>query len=314
MSVNDEKKPAAIPSSNHAEMNNPVSGSAVQQERILAAEAEAKAKRNLGEAVLTLVILIVMVAVNAMANILPINGIGTGEVSDSYPNLFAPAGLTFAIWGVIYLLLALFVVFGFFTPSSKEAAGRLKLVRTFFIISSLANAAWIFMWHYGLLPLSLILMLVILVSLIIISSNLAGKALPFRERLFLRLPFSVYFGWITVATVANVTALLVDLGWDGFGIPESSWTIVILIIATLIALAVISKNRDWAYGAVVVWAYCGILIKHLDPVKGFGGQYTLVIITVSICLGFVAATTLLALIGQRIRLMPYGSDADKTKS
>ena len=313
MSAEDEKKQVATPTSGQPGMNPPVNGSAAQQERIQAAEAEAKTRLNLGEAILTLVILIVMVAVNAMANILPINGVGTGEVSDSYPNLFAPAGLTFAIWGVIYLLLALFVVFGFFTPSSKEAAGRLKLVRTFFIISSLANAAWIFMWHYGLLPLSLILMLIILVSLIIVSTNLAGKPLPFRERLFLRLPFSVYFGWITVATVANVTALLVDLGWDGFGLSESSWTIVILIIATLIALAVISKNRDWAYGSVVVWAYCGILIKHLDPVKGFAGQYTLVIITVSICLGFVAATTLLALVGQRIKLMPYGSVTDKPK-
>ena len=125
------------------------------------------------------------------------------------------------------------------------------------------------MWHYGLLPLSLILMLVILISLIIISFNLARKALPFRERLFLRLPFSVYFGWITVATVANVTALLVDLGWNGFGLAESTWTILILIVATLIALVVINRNRDWAYGAVVVWAYCGtVSYTHLTlPTK-----------------------------------------------
>jgi hypothetical protein len=264
-----------------------------------------------GRSILVLIVLIVMVAVNAMANILPINNLSTGEISDAYPNLFAPAGLTFAIWGLIYLLLAAFTVFQFFQPKTEEAARRLKFVQLFFVISSLANAAWIFCWHYLLLPASLALMLVILISLIAINHRLAKEKLAANEWLFLRLPFSIYFGWITVATVANVTVLLVDLDWNRFGLNEPFWTIIILIVATIIALAVIGKNRDWAYGAVVVWAYAGILIKHLeaDLSKGFGGQYIMVIITVSICLGFVAAASFLSILGRKVRFVSKGTAA-----
>ena len=254
--------------------------------------------------ILVLVVLIIMVGVNALANILPINNLSTGEVSDLLGNLFAPAGLTFTVWGLIYLLLAAFTVFQFFPPASAEAAGRLNQVRLYFALSSLANAAWIFCWHYLAIEASLVLMLVILVCLILVNHKLAGKKLPFKESVFLRLPFSVYFGWITVATVANATALLVDLKWDRFGLSEAFWTVVILAIATLIAVAVISRQKDWAYGAVVTWAYAGILIKHLDPAPaGFGGQHTGVIVTVSICLGFVAAASLLAVLGRTVRLV-----------
>ncbi|NLE15624.1 MAG: tryptophan-rich sensory protein [Spirochaetales bacterium] len=253
-----------------------------------------------------------MVAVNAMANILPINNLTTGEVSDNLPNLFAPAGLTFSIWGLIYLLLAAFTVFQFFRSQNEEAGRRLKFVQLFFVISSVANAAWIFCWHYLLLPVSLGLMLVILVSLVVINHRLARENLAAREWLFLRLPFSVYYGWITVATVANVTALLVNLNWNRFGLSEPFWTVIILVVATVIALAVIGKNRDWAYGAVVVWAYAGILIKHLEPDlnQGFGGQYIMVIVTVSICLGLVAAASLLSLVGRSVRLVSK-SEADQ---
>lgn len=271
-------------------------------------EMQARGQPGFGRSILVLITLIIMVAVNAMANILPINNLTTGEISDAYPNLFAPAGLTFAVWGLIYLLLAAFTVFQFFQPKTEEAARRLKYVQLFFVISSVANTAWIFCWHYLLLPVSLGLMLVILICLIAINHRLAKEKLPAFEWLFLRLPFSIYFGWITVATVANVTALLVDLDWNRFGLSEPFWTIVILIVATLIALAVIGKNRDWAYGAVVVWAYAGILIKHLeaDLSKGFGGQYIMVIITVSICLGFVAAASFLSILGRQVRFVSKG--------
>lgn len=260
--------------------------------------------------ILILVVLIIMVGVNALANILPINNLTTGEVSDQLGNLFAPAGLAFSIWGLIYLLLAAFTVFQFFPPASVEAAGRLKQVRLYFTLSSLANAAWIFCWHYLALEASLVLMLVILICLILVNLKLGGKKLPFKEMLFLRLPFSIYFGWITVATVANVTALLVDLKWNRFGLSEAFWTVVTLVVATIIAVAVINRQKDWAYGAVVAWAYAGILIKHLDPLpEGFGGQHIGVIVTVSICLGFVAAASLLAVLGRTVRVVSAGRQA-----
>jgi hypothetical protein len=228
---------------------------------------------------ITAVTFVAMVTVNALANILPINGINTGQVSDAYPNLFAPAGLTFAIWGLIYLLLAMFTLFqfGLFQNLQKPAAaGLLFKIGLVFSISSLANTVWIFSWHFQIIPLSMLLMLVILACLIYIMQTIRREKLSGRDRLFIRLPFSVYFGWITVATIANATTLLVSWNWNGFGIPVQIWMILIIIVGMLIGSAITIKNHDIAYGLVLVWAYTGILIKHLSP-GGFAGKYPEVI-------------------------------------
>ena len=227
-----------------------------------------------------------MVAVNAMANILPINGVNTGQVSDSYANLFAPAGLTFAIWGLIYLLLAAYTLYqtGLFQDRQSPLAENLgNKTGIAFSISSLANIAWIFAWHYDQIPLSMILMLIILACLAYISLVLKAGPLTGRDRLFIRLPFGVYFGWITVATIANATTLLVYLGWNRFGLPEQIWSILILIIGALIGSATMIRNRDLAYGLVLLWAYAGILVKHLSG-NGFAGQYPEVFAVVIACL------------------------------
>lgn len=230
---------------------------------------------------------VVMVIVNALANILPINGIGTGAVSDSYPNLFAPAGITFSIWGVIYVLLLLFSLYqlGIFGGNHE----LVKRIGPLFIISSLANTAWIFSWHYRIIPLSLVLMLVILVSLIMAYTRISrADLLSLRDRLFMRLPFSIYFGWITVATIANVTALLVDLGWNGFGLSAEFWTIVAMGAGAVIGIWTMLKFKDPFYGLVILWAYLGILLKHL-PSGPFAGGYSGVIIAVIVVLAAVLA-------------------------
>lgn len=227
-----------------------------------------------------------MIIMNALANILPINGKGTGEVSDSYPNLFAPAGITFSIWGVIYFLLALYVLYqlGFIKSGSRDGNNNLLTrIGVVFSISSVANALWILTWHYDLILLSTVLMLVILGSLIMINFMTKNAVLSGKERLFIRLPFSVYFGWITVATIANVTTLLVDMGWNGFGISESIWTIVILAVGAAIGIATMFFFRDMAYGVVLIWAYGGILYKHISP-DGFDQEYIFVIIAAAICI------------------------------
>ncbi|MDW5299995.1 MAG: tryptophan-rich sensory protein [Sedimentibacter sp.] len=228
---------------------------------------------------------VIMIIVNILANALPINGQTTAQVAASYPNLFAPAGITFAIWGLIYLLLAAFTLYllGFFQ-------GNLDIVKTdllnkigiVFSISSIANATWIFSWHYNRIPLSMLLMVVILACLIYINCAVVNEKLTMREKFFIRLPFSVYFGWITVATIANATTLLVSLGWNGFGLSEPFWAVVIIIVGMLIGSATIIKNRDIAYDLVMVWAYIGILIKHKSE-SGFAGQYPVVIYTVIAC-------------------------------
>ena len=236
-----------------------------------------------------------MLTVNALANILPINNIGTGNVSDSYPNLFAPAAITFSIWGVIYLLLALFVLysFGVFKGKSGYSDESVKRIKLCFAISSIANTAWIFAWHYQKIGISLLLMLVIFVTLMFTYLRIRKDELTKKEKLFVSVPFSVYFGWITIATIANVVTYLVSIGWNGFNIAQPIWMISIVIIGLMISGATILKNKDVAYGLVIVWAYTGILIKHLSE-KAFNGEYTGVIITVSVSLVLLVVTTVLA--------------------
>jgi len=249
--------------------------------------------------IIVLITYLAMVIVNGLANALPINGMITGDISDSYPNLFAPTGITFTIWGVIYLLLGAHTLYqlGLFRKKDEEVkTALLKEVGTLFAISSLANVAWIFSWHYKNILLSMLFMLIILVCLALITIRINKEKLTANEKTFIRLPFSVYFGWITVATIANATTLLVDkLGSpvNLLGISEVIWTVVILLVGLLIGVITILKNRDIPYGLVIVWAYIGILIKHLmnKPLPdGFNSQYPAVIVTVIVSLVVLVAT------------------------
>ncbi|MBX4262559.1 tryptophan-rich sensory protein [Clostridium estertheticum] len=231
----------------------------------------------------TVLSFILMITVNALANILPINGITTGGVSDSYPNLFAPAGVTFAIWGIIYLLLAGFVVYQLGLFKGTDTKDIVKLINGYFIISSLTNAAWLFSWQYKVIPLSMILMVVILVCLIKINSKINSIELTSKEKLFVKLPFSVYFGWITIATIANATTLFVSLGWNAGGLSEQILTIVVLLVGLIVGMGTTLSNKDVPYGLVIFWAYLGILIKHVSS-SGFAGQYHGIITTLIISL------------------------------
>lgn len=222
------------------------------------------------------------VVVNFLATSLPINNRSTGEISEAYPNLFTPAGVTFSIWGLIYLLLAGYIIYQFLNQDPQKER-LMTRINSLFILSSIANIAWILAWHYDYIGLSLIIMAVLLLTLIKIADILRPEPLNLKEKLFLRSPFSIYFGWISVAAIANVTVLLVSIGWDGFGAADHLWTVVILLAGALIGILRTLKDRDVAYGAVFVWAYLGILLKHLST-EGWAGQYPSIIITASICL------------------------------
>jgi hypothetical protein len=207
------------------------------------------------------------VVVNALANILPINGKFTGELSDAYPNLFVPAGLTFSIWGVIYILLAVFTIQQLVQAIRGNDQGVWPTVRLgyLFIVSSLANIGWIFAWHYQAVPLSLAIMLVIFGTLLAGYLRLRiGKSDTQRsDKLFVYPAYSVYLGWITIATIANVTAVLVNAGLTGLPPGEQFWTVLVIAVGILITLAMLFTRRDIFYGLVVVWAILGILLKRL---------------------------------------------------
>lgn len=229
--------------------------------------------------VLTLIAYLVMVSVNYLAVLLPLGGRSTGEISDNYFNLFAPAGYAFSIWGLIYTLLAIYVIYQFW-QGKNELVGRVNKI---FIINALLNASWIFAWHYDLIWLSVIIMIGLLVTLILIADTFKKRELTTKENWLVRLPFSIYFGWITVATIANVTILLVSLNWNGFGLADHIWTVVILLVGAGIGIARMLKDKNIVYGLVLVWAYLAILFKHISA-QNFNSQYPSIIYTVIICL------------------------------
>lgn len=226
---------------------------------------------------------IIMVFVNFLANRLPINNRSTGAISDAYPNLFAPAGLTFSIWGLIYLLLAGYLLYQFISESSKKKEALFKKINIFFIATSIANISWIFAWHYDFIGLSVLIMAILLILLIKIADILRVEKMTSLEKLFISTPFSVYFGWITVAAIANITVFLVSIRWNGFGIADFVWTSIILLVGTLIGILRMLKDKNIIYGLVLIWAYLGILLKHVSA-SGFNGKYPSVIATVIFCL------------------------------
>jgi len=186
----------------------------------------------------------------------------TSEISDANPTLITPAGYVFSIWGVIYVLLGIFVVFQAL-PSQKTKSYQEK-IGWLFVLSSLLNIAWLFLWQFEYLSLSVVLMFLLLATLIAIYLRLnVGKLeVPLREKLAVHVPFSVYLGWITIASIANVSVTLVSVGWDGFGISQETWATLILIVALLITLLVIATRKDVAYGLVIIWALVGIAVKQ----------------------------------------------------
>jgi len=221
---------------------------------------------------LSVLAFILMIAVNALANILPINGQNTGQISNLYPSLFTPAALTFSVWGLIYLFLLLYTIYqtGLVGKKSQNYTRAIRETGSLFILSCLANTAWILCWHYNLMVQSVGAMLLLLAALILIYLRLrrsigAGRTLG--EKWMISVPFSFYLAWISVATIANITALLVKIKWDGWGLSPQVYTIAVIVAATLITVVVQRKYRDIAYSLVVIWALAGILIQHMGLYK-----------------------------------------------
>jgi benzodiazapine receptor len=205
---------------------------------------------------------LVTITINGLANALPLNGQTTGEISDRFRVYFVPAGYVFSIWGLIYLALMAFAVYQAL-PGQRENP-RLRRIGYLFALSCVANSAWIFLWHYELFELTLVAMFGLLLLLIAIYLRLGiGRVrVSAAEKWLAYIPFSIYLGWITVATIANVTAVLYYLNWDGWGIRPEVWAVIMLVVGAGIASAVSISRGDVAYVLVIVWAFAGIAVKH----------------------------------------------------
>jgi len=214
-----------------------------------------------------IVITLVTISVNGLANALPLNGIETGQISDNYPTLFTPAGYVFAIWGVIYLGLLAYMVYQ--ALPSQRTNPRLRAVGWWYVLGNLANTIWIFCWHWEQFLPSVGLIVVLLVSLIMAYLRLApARQVPGLvsrgEWWTTHLPFSVYLGWITVATVANISVYLVSIGFDGGFLSPAIWTVLLLLVAAALGVIMLRRWGDVWYTAVLVWAFAGITVKQSD--------------------------------------------------
>ena len=214
------------------------------------------------------------IIVNALAVILPLNGKSTSELSDAIPNLFVPAGITFSIWSVIYLFLIMFMVYQIISLYKKRQfnVDFIEKIGVWFILASLANILWIFLWHYQYVPYSLLAMLLLFISLLMIylRLNIGLSKVSLKEKIMVHVTISIYLGWITVATIANITAVLVKLNVGELFLGEIAWTIIVIIVAMLITVIMLIKRIDIAYSLVIIWALLGIAIKRLntDPIYG----------------------------------------------
>lgn len=210
----------------------------------------------------TLVTVQLALTVNILASALPLNGQNTGEISDRFQVYFVPAGYVFAIWGVIYLGWIAFTFFQF--GNAQKESPRLRRLGYLFSLSNLANAAWLFAWHYNMFGLSVVIMLSILGLLIASYLRLDVNRVSVSrvERWSVDIPFSIYLGWITVATVANITDWLYLVEWNGFGIPAQTWAVIMIAVASLVGVGMAFSRRDAAYLLVLVWSFIGIAVKQ----------------------------------------------------
>ncbi|HTX90725.1 MAG TPA: hypothetical protein VMC09_05865 [Anaerolineales bacterium] len=218
-------------------------------------------KNTLRQYVVLISVLATLV-VNVLADALPINGLNTAAISDRFHVWFVPAGYVFAIWGLIYIGLIAYGIYQVL-PARREDP-RLRSVDGFFVLASLANILWLFLWHYELFVGTLAAMLVLLAALIAIYLRLGigvTKAST-AETWLVRVPFSVYLGWITVATIANATELLDYLKWTGFGLPALFWFLVVLLAVLVIATLMSLNRKDAAFVLVILWALAGVAYKN----------------------------------------------------
>ena len=239
-----------------------------------------------------------VLVVNSLASALPLNGLTTGEISDQFQVYFVPAGYVFSIWGVIYLGLIAFSIYQAL-PSQRENL-YLRRIGYLYALSCTANVAWIFLWHYLVFPLTIVAMLILLATLIAIYMRIENGLIrrPRGETWAVRIPFSIYLGWITVATIANVTSLLDYLQWSGWGISDVAWTMIMLVAGGVIAGLVGVTRRDTGYWLVIVWAFAGIAVKHSSVLA--------VSITAIVVAVLVALVSVWATVRARASAMPAG--------
>ncbi|MBA2290464.1 MAG: tryptophan-rich sensory protein [Chloroflexia bacterium] len=215
---------------------------------------------------INLVGLVVVVVVNALANIIPFNDITTGEVVNQDPIFFQPAGWVFSIWGFIYLLLAVFVVYSLLPRGRRDF--RMSRIGPLFLVANIANIVWLFLWHYEQWVPSVTVIAALLIALALIYAGLRrtrrNRPPDTMERLMVWTPFSVYLGWIVVAFIANVSVWRDRTGTEVIAVSDRWWAVVMILVVLAITAVMALWMHDPAFVLVTVWASVGIGVEQWD--------------------------------------------------
>jgi tryptophan-rich sensory protein len=201
------------------------------------------------------------IAVNGLANGLPLGGRTTGEISNQFPLAITPPGYVFSIWGLIYTGLTAYTVYQ--ALPSQRTNPRLRKIGWLFVLSCAANIVWLLLWHYGFYRATLAAMIMLLLALALIFARLAGNGpAPARENWLVDGPFRVYLGWIAVATLVNASVALYNAGWGGAGLSDATWTAILLGLGAVLAIGFGGGLGDPVLPAVVTWAFVGIALQQ----------------------------------------------------
>lgn len=234
--------------------------------------------------------LIFMLTLNTLAVVLPLNGLSTGELSDRYPNLFVPVGLTFSIWGLLYVCLIGFVISTFAIDRSQTNRHKnpLAKITPLFVLSCLLNGLWIVAWHYLWLLASLVIMVSLLLTLILLYDQLELLRYDtLLEKFFLKGTISLYTGWISVALIANIAAYWVSSKPSSYGLSEVLWTLIVIGVATLLGMGFSLAKSDLLYSAVILWAFYGVYLKHVTELSS---TYPSIVLALKIAMGLVGVS------------------------
>ena len=207
------------------------------------------------------IVFVLVIAMNALANLLPINGKTTGEISNQINVLITPAGYAFSIWSLIYILIGIWIIRQFIGDRGESPV--YTNTWPWFIMSGLFNIGWLLVWHYELFLLSIVFMLMYLISLIMLYRRLTEA----RATILEKAPFSINLGWISVATIVNIAYVLKVNGWNGFGLTDEIWTMIMLAIGAVLAVLFRIREGDFLYPLVFVWAYIAIGVKNMGEAE-----------------------------------------------
>lgn len=229
-----------------------------------------------------IIFFILTVIINGLAGSTTlIGGQDTAAVSDKYPTLITPAGYVFAIWGIIYALLGIFVIYQAL-PKQRDS-GFIEKIGWLFVLSSIINMAWLVVFQYEFLIVSVPLIIAYLMSLIGIyfRLNIGKGKTSIKEKLAVHVPFSIYLGWLSIATIANISLYLVSIGWDGFGIASETWAVLIIAVALVLTMLMLGIRKDLAYALVVIWALVGISVNQTNAMIVLATQVGAVIAAIA---------------------------------